>query len=358
VSWPPAPTDPPLPIPRGMDLRGASPSRVLVIRLERVGDVLLITPTLRALRARFPNARIELLTRPGNAALLAGNPHVDALIPFVSAARSALDVRAQGYDLVVDLQRATETSTIVAASGAPVRVGRATGKWHDRALSHAVPGQRAYSPHLQASILRVFGVAEVTLDLELVVPPAVADAAITGAPPGPRVTLAPGASSVTRAWPEARWIELATALRRRDLTPVVVWGPPEAELARRIAAASGASLAPPTSLLEMAAWISASELFIGACSAPRHLAVAVGTPTITLHGGSSVGGWTRPTAWHRAVWSDVACRPCNKPDCAIGVVCLTQTEPARVLALVDPLRALGAEPPLTVRILPDGFAAG
>ncbi len=332
---------------RAAALAALEPRVVVAIRLQRLGDVLLATPTLRALRQRYPAARLVAVTGRGGRALLEHNPDLDTLIVDDGAVQTAREVRALGADLVVDLQRSTRSSALCRASGAPVRLGRPADKWHDRALTHQVPAQRAYSAWFQASILRVLGVSEVDLDLVLALPAAAREAAASARG---RVGLAPGAMAITRKWPTDRWIALARSLTAVGPPPIVLWGPAEVGEAAHIAAASGAELAPPTSIVEMGAWIGACEALVTSCSAARHLAVAVGTPSVALHGASSIGGWTRPSRWHRALWTELPCRPCHSTRCDIGVKCLADIAPERALAMLDEIRDLGPEPSLRVRI--------
>lgn len=330
---PPLPTDPPLPAPFDLDLR---PETIVILRLGRLGDVLLTTPAVRALRRRYPDARIVVCTRFPE--VYAASIDVDATVMvngFWSALRA---LRALRPSLVVDLQRAAVTAVLGRLSGASVVLGPTMHRWHDLLLTHPVTPQRAYAGQYLASVLRVLGITEVDLDLHFPLPPGEPPAVPAGA-----VGIAPGASVPTRAWAEARWIGLARALVEKGPT-VVIWGPPEARLAARVAAASGAVLAPEASITEMARQIGALRLLVGSCSAPRHLAVAQQVPTVTLHGSTAIGAWTRPSPWHRGVTTDLPCRPCNKPSCPIGVRCLSEVTELDVLRVVDEVLALGSEP--------------
>lgn len=328
-----------------------APRRIGVVRFGRIGDMLLLTPTLRALRQRFPAARIEVATHAACVPVLKRSPDIDIIHPVAGWFATARALR--GVDLVVDAQRTDASALAAWASGAPVRLGWRTSRWHDALLSHVVDPQRSYSAHFQASVLRSVGVGEVDLDLALD-PGDSARAAAEAAFPGEarRIALAPGASVVTRTWPEARWVALAQALGARGWEVIVVWGPGEQPLAQRVAAGSGARLAGPTSILELAATIARCRVFVGNCSGPRHIAVSQRVPTLVMHGATAVGAWTRPSAWHRALWTDEPCRPCNQPRCPIAVRCLTRVEVEPAVAIVEALALLGPEPPLRVRIRP------
>lgn len=352
--WPPPPTDPPLPVPTGAEsLAALAPCRVAIVQLGFLGDVLLATPVARALRARWPTARIIWLVHPRYAEALGGNPHVDDIVPVTGFASIVRALR--GADVTVDLQRSTATALAGWLARVPVRVGRPAGWLRDWLLTAIVPAQRAYSAHFRASALRVFGVARVSLDLDLLVPaPLVVEtrrafAACPGM--GPLIALAPFARLPTRQWPLARWEALGKRLRaERDARLVVLWGPGEENGAAALARAVDGILAPPSGIRGLAAQVAACDLLVGACSGPRHVAVSQRVRTVTVQGATAVGGWTRPSAWHRTATVDLPCRPCNKPTCPIGVRCLTELHEDRVLALVEEVLSLGPEPELWVSV--------
>lgn len=338
VPWPPPPTDPPLPVPPGAPV-DLEPRRIALVQLGFLGDVVLATPTARALRRRFPDAELTWVVGPRAADILVGNPDLDHAVvaDHLFALRKAL----RDIDLVVDLER---SPVVTAASlGVRHRIGRSVGGWRDRALTAHAPAQRAYSAHFRASILRLLGVGEVDLDLVVSAEPAPVEPAF-------RIALAPFARFATRRWPH--WGPLGRRLRDLGAELLVLWGPGEEDQARVLSAEIGGRLIPSCGPRALAGWIGSCKLLIGNDSAPRHLAVSQRVPTITLHGATAVGGWTRPTAWHRALTTDLPCRPCNRPTCDIGVRCLTEVSPEAVIPLVHELRALPPEPPLIVPIVP------
>lgn len=146
------------------------------------------------------------------------------------------------------------------------------------------------------------------------------------------VTVDPSHRRPTRRWPAAHYGELCRDIETHlGALPVVMWGPGEGDLAREVAAASGgrAIVAPPTGLRELAALIAAADLHVGNCSAPRHIALAVGTPSFTVLGSTS-RGWTYPAPEHSEVALGIGCQPCNRNRCDRNLECLRGFAPARV----------------------------
>ena len=119
------------------DLKSRDFRKILLIKLSAVGDVVHTIPVLNALRRRYPSAQIDWLVTPAIAELLRHNPAISNVIeferddwsrpwtptPFVNYARLAAKLRANAYDLVVDMHGQFRTGVFVLSSGAPVRIG-------------------------------------------------------------------------------------------------------------------------------------------------------------------------------------------------------------------------------------------
>lgn len=146
------------------------------------------------------------------------------------------------------------------------------------------------------------------------------------------VTVDPSHRRRTRRWPAAHFGALCALMAEKlEATPVVLWGPGEEALADEVVEASGglAKKAPPTNLREMSALIKAAAFHLGNCSAPRHIAVSVGTPTFTILGSTSAG-WTHPSPEHADVARGIDCQPCNSNVCDREHECLDGFPPGEV----------------------------
>ena len=281
------------PLPPAPELR-----KLLVVRTdERVGNQLLTTPLLRALKEGLPHAELHLLAAARPSAVVASR-HVDRLVPFekrlafrrpwrlVALLRA---LRRERYDVVVEAGHWSGFSLTasllarVAAGGAPV-VGHLRGE-SARLLSHPVPHEAANENEVRAKLelLRPFRLSPRGLapETELGREPELAPALLAAAGiSGPFAVLNPGARMADRRWPPAAHAAVARGLAARGLAVLVVWGPGEEPIARAVAEAGGARLAPPTDLRQLAALLRAARLCVTNNSGPMHLAVAVGTPTV------------------------------------------------------------------------------
>ena len=273
--------------------------KVLVIRVdERVGNQLLTTPLLRALKLGLPQAQLHLLApKQGH---LVGSPHVDRALlwqkrdAFRAPGRFLGLVRAlrrERYDLVVEAGHWSAFSLTAALLARIVggRHGAIVG--HDRGdsarfLSHPVPHDPANVVEVPAKLelLSPLGLQPhgLTLDTSLGADLAPADAVLREAGLTGRsfALLNPGARLADRRWPPEAYAAVARGLAARGLGVLVVWGPGEEPLARAIADGSGATLAPPTDLALLAGLMRRARLVVSNNSGPMHLGVAVGTPTV------------------------------------------------------------------------------
>ncbi|MCA9239361.1 MAG: glycosyltransferase family 9 protein [Planctomycetales bacterium] len=282
------------------------PERILIVRLTALGDVIHGLPALCALRDAFPNSHIGWVVEGAGAQLLDGHPALDEVIRAprrwyrsLQEVRNLRDrLRAGRYDTAVDLQCLTKSALLAWLSGAKQRLGVA-GR-HGRELSRLFNNRLTLvrAPHVihqYLGILAPLGIEnpEVRFDLpETPLDSAFAEKLLAESQLAEQrfVLMNPGAGWTSKQWPPERYGELASRLMRSlGVRTLVVWaGDNERAQAEQIVRHSqqGALLAPPTSLMQLAAVQRRAALFVGSDTGPMHLAVAVGTPTISMHGPS------------------------------------------------------------------------
>ncbi|MCA9236677.1 MAG: glycosyltransferase family 9 protein [Planctomycetales bacterium] len=280
--------------------------RILIVRLSALGDVVHGLPVACALRDAFPDATIGWAVEGRNVDLLAGHPAIDHLIGvqrrWLKSARAVLDLRrrllALRFDIAVDLQCLTKSAVVAYLSGAKRRLGVAgsDGRELSKMLNNELtPVQADHVVDHYLGILRPLGITNPAVRFDL--PENRDDGAFAermiragGLSPRGFAVLNPGAGWPSKLWPAERYGQLAQQLwAEHDLPSLAVWGPAsERTLAEEIVAHSGgaARLAPATSVGQLAAVTRRARLFVGSDTGPMHLAVAVDTPTVSLHGPS------------------------------------------------------------------------
>ena len=311
--------------------------RILVIRHRAAGDLLLTTPALRALREGLPGRRIEVLVARGLGQLLEGNPDVDSVIEFDrKGLGSQLGLYGRlargGYDLVLDLVSNPRSAWMTALTRARVRAGYAIAgrEW---AYTVAVPRDPIgpggptprYAPESALDVVRALGLPSRGVDLTLRISPEANDAAergvrAAGLDPARPIFLCLASGS----WPSKTWIPERFAQVMDELAEegsvVWMWGPGERALAERCRGLmrQPSVVAPPMGWQEMGGWMKRSALWVGNDSGPKHVAVALGLPTVTIFGPTHPTTWHPPQGPHRVVLAGgLDCLHCNANDCPL-----------------------------------------
>lgn len=338
----------------------ATPRRVLVVMLRRVGDVLLTTPAVRALRKLWPAAELDFLVEPPCHEMLHGNPDLTRVLRYGTAPANYLywlaRVNRSRYDVVVDFMGNPRTAALTFASRAPVRAGPAhvSHRWAYTHLMTQSPDKARYSALEKVLMLGTLGLPVDASDYMpgLAGDPDSEDFAAEAArrmrlPRGGLIVgLVPASRRETRRWPAARFAELGRLLRERHGARLVVfWGPGEEALAEEVRAGIGenAHVSPKTtSLLQLAALMGRCHLVVTNCNGPRHIATARGVPTVAVHGSSDPAAWNPPDApLHPYVRLDeLHCIGCRLNDCPTQIECLRDLPADRVLAACDRVLAV------------------
>jgi ADP-heptose:LPS heptosyltransferase len=310
--------------------------RALVLRHRAAGDLLLTTPALRALRAGLPTSRIEVLVSRGTGSLLRGNPDVDEVVEvdrrsLASQAGVYARLARGGYDLVLDMVSNPRSALMTALTRAPIRVGYdLPGRRH--AYTIRVPREPVgpdgpvvrYAPEASLDLVRAIGIPPRGLSLTLHVSPESQDRIdrwLTERGLGARSLAAclPAGTWPSKTWIPERFAAVMDALHE-EADVIWLWGPGESALARecrdRMKATS--TLAPDAGWDDLAALIGRLGLLVSNDSGPKHLAVALGIPTVTIFGPTHPGAWQPASGPHAVVLATgLPCLHCNHTHCPL-----------------------------------------
>lgn len=331
--------------------------RILVVRTDRLGDVLLTLPMFSRLRAHFPQAYLVFLVRRYTSEIVEGHPHIDRLllyddpsgvpVPFETMRSRLVDER---FDTVVVASPTPRLAWLVFRAGISMRVGTGyryySALFNRRVLEHRRRGDK-HELECNLALLTAIGcppeVEPGPVEFHLKILPEVRESALSklealGIRNGePRVVLHPGTGGSSRDWPVERFGILARELGKKGMQVVITGSSSEQELVARATEASGGTARPAAglfSLKELAAVFQSSRLFAGNSSGPIHLAVAVGTPVVGLYPQLPAIGarrWGPYTNRARVIVPDkpATCRDCrNSRECA----CMASISVDRVLA--------------------------
>jgi ADP-heptose:LPS heptosyltransferase len=278
-----------------------SPARILVVRNDRVGDLVLTLPALQYLRRAFPAAEITVLTAPRTASLLATNRDVDRVLPDdgrTSSGQLARRLRPYHFDAAVVIHTTTRNFLAVWRAGIPTRVtwsGKPIGWLTGTRLVHL---RRSRPPIHESQFALAFARRlrddpRIELsDPQLQIPSEVVQAvqariALDLGGQGPLLGVHPGSYGSTYNWPLPRYAELIARLAEQGRV-VVTGGPGEETLLGELHGAVPAPLAARVAcyadfdLLQLSAAIAGMDVLTVSNTGPMHLAGVLGTPTVAL----------------------------------------------------------------------------
>lgn len=309
------------------------PKSILIIKFRHHGDMLLTTPVIRTLNANYPGARIDVLLYKETEAMLINNPLINQcfsidrawkkLGPLRHIAREwrlLRTLRAQHYDLVINLADQWRSALITRFTGAKQRLGfdypKRKGAMWRFCHSQLVPVSGHATMHTveqNLSLLDPLALPDIRSEVTMSYLPADADTIrqllkqrqITGR----YIVVHPSSRWFFKCWTDEKMAALITQLAADGYSIVLTSGPDQAEteMAGNIQSLSHGehivSLAGKMTLPQLAALIDQAELFIGVDSVPMHMAAALNTPYVALFGPSKLTFWHPWEGKGETIWA-------------------------------------------------------
>jgi ADP-heptose:LPS heptosyltransferase len=332
-----------------------APRRILLLRLERIGDLVMVFPAIADVRANAPAAEIDLVVGSWNLPIARTIPavsRVEALdarwlvrgaggLHLGQLMRRAHAWRRRQYDLAVNFEPDIRSNLLVAASGARFTAGYASGgggSLLDRALDYDPSAHTTDNARrLVAAVMG--GEGSRRIHQPLTIPePARQDASrrLTRRSAGPLVGIHVSGGRAIKQWAPERFAEVARRLAdERGATIVLTGAPEDARLVGSLRSALGArpviDVSGDVDLATLTALLGELDLFVTGDTGPMHLAGAVGTPVVAIFGPSDPARYALRGPHDRVVRVDLPCSPCNRirrppdrcvghtPDCLVGV---------------------------------------
>lgn len=331
--------------------------RILVIRLRSIGDTVLATPTLKALRRYLPAAKIDVLLEDWVAPLLEGFAAIDRVIPVSTGTaermRTAAILRSGKYDVVINLHGGTTSGFLTRATGAPYRIGYSNYQYpflYNLKLSSSSDFWNRRSTHSVEQQLALAGFAGIPVsDLPETELPVTKEAELLLLPRLERESLVdsdtrfalvhPGASSYTKRWASENYSVLIDRLADLDIRSVLVGSKDEEPLVSGISQSARVPVSTfvDLTLPEVTALARRAAVFVGNDSGIAHIAAAVGTPPVVIFGSSNREHWRPWTGGpSRIVFRKFQCQPCPGFECGeFGVPrCILEVDTSEVMDAV------------------------
>ncbi len=347
-----------------------SVKRVLVVRLRSIGDTVLATPSLIALKRLLPDAEIDILLEDWVAPLLEGHDAVDNIITagksFTDKMRTARDIRERKYDVVFNLHGGSTSTLLTYATGAKHRIGytgyRYSFLYTDLLSSSSDFWKKEFthSAEQQLALLGFVGfpVGDRPRSRLAVIPSALAsvmakipaktqrstetraETRAVASVPFEFAIFHPTAAFETKQWETQNFARVAEYLASKGICSVAVAGKNEIEVLEKL---KGESEVPITAfndltLPEITALASKAKLFVGNDSGIAHIAAAVNTPTVVIFGSSNRAHWYPWTdAPNEIVFRELVCQPCPGYECKEfgDPKCIRTLKVEQVIAAID-----------------------
>jgi lipopolysaccharide heptosyltransferase II len=336
--------------------------RVLLLRLERIGDLVMTLEAIRDARAAWPDAKIDLAMGAWNAALRPFLPELDRVdtlsvpwlargeagLPWARLLRSTRDWRERQYDLVVNFEPDIRSNLLAWLSGAPRRVGYASG---GGGAFLTTLGTFDQATHVSTNARRLIALAAgrdapatTSVWPRLEVPPDARTrmAAVLGQAARPLVGIHASGGRESKQWHLDRFAGVGRALAAtRGATIILTGSGSDEPLVSRVQADMGKApvvRVTDLELPELAALLGELDVFITGDTGPMHLAAAMGTPVVALFGPSNPVRYGPRARRERILRVDLPCSPCGQvrlpPERCRGHVpdCLNEIGIERVVA--------------------------
>lgn len=334
--------------------------KILIVRLDRIGDVILSTPAIKALKEAYPDSYIAFMVRPYARDIVEGNPYLDEVIIYdkngkersISGnCRFILNLCKSKFDLAIILHPTARTHIITFLAGIRIRIGydKKLGFLLTKRIPHAKQFGLKHEIDYTLAILRYIGID--AKDRTLYMPvneksehkiknlfkhSGVEDNDLV-------VAIHPGASCPSKRWRAEKFAEVANGLvKKYNAKVVIISGIKEkrfGDAVTNLVKFNSINLSGRTTVGDIASILRRSRLLISNDSGPVHIACAVGTPVISIFGrmerGLSPARWGPTGERDVVIHKDVGCDICLAHNCKIGFKCLEAITAEEVFEAAD-----------------------
>jgi len=334
--------------------------RILIVRTDRIGDLLLSTPVIYALRQKYPQAYISVMVAPYAKDIIEANPYLDEIIVYdkdgkhkswLRSFKFAGRLKKKKFDLALILHPTNRVHLLTFLAGIPERLGynHKIGFLLTRRREHTKQEGKKHEAEYNLDLLCDLGITGNARDLfmpirdeselwvkDLFVKQGIKDT-------DKILAVNPGASCPSKVWPAERFAQVAEKLARRyNFKILILAGPKDMHLADKVAQemkGKAINLAGKTSISQLAGILKRCVLFISNDSGPVHIASALGTPVISIFGRNQAG--LSPQRWgplggrSKYLHKEVGCIQCLAHNCVKEFACLKAISVEDVLAAAE-----------------------
>lgn len=333
--------------------------KILITRTDRMGDVVLSTPALKAVREHFPKSHIAVLVRPYTKECIEGNPYIDEIIIYdkygkhkkpLDSFKFAMDLKKKRFDLAIALHPTNRVHLTLFLAGIPERIGynKKLGFLLTKRIPHEKQHGQKHELDYTLDVIKALGVDPVNKALHMPLKKETQeemDKRLLEAGISKKdkiITIHPSSSCPSKKWPAERFSRVADRLiEEYNIKVVLIAGAGnknDSLIVKRCMKHKAVDFSGETSIPELASLLKRSDLFISNDSGPVHVASAVGTPAIVIFGRKDKG--LGPKRWGPTGKSDIilhkdaGCIQCLAHNCAKEFLCLKMIKEDDVIKAV------------------------
>ncbi len=336
-------------------------NRIIIVRMDRIGDVVLSTAAIKAVRDAYPKSYIAVLVRPYAREVVDGNPYIDEVMTYDKSGkeksltgkiRFIANLKSKKFDLAIILHPKNSSHIFTYLAGIPKRLG------YDRKLgvllTDKIPHTKQYGLKHEIDcaldLLRYIGIESPDKSLHMPVNSASEERVKSLfqkngiSPNGPVITIHPAASCMSRRWALERFAEASDILAQKyGARIVIISGSGDDKIMgdklAKMMKSGPLNLAGKTTVSDLASILRKSRLLISNDSGPVHISCAVGTPVISIFSrkdrGISPERWGPVGKTDVVLYKDAGCKICLAHNCKIGFKCLEMITVEDVLSAAD-----------------------
>jgi lipopolysaccharide heptosyltransferase II len=334
--------------------------RILIVRTDKIGDVVLSTPVIEALRCGFPSAYLAMMVGSHAKDIIAGNPYLDKVIVYdkdnlhkswLSTFLFAQQLRKFRFDAALVLHPSNRVHLVTFLSGIPKRIGynRKMGFLLTDRLEHTKQSGQKHEVEYNLDLVRYLGVVPHHNGLYMPLAPE-AEGWVSklfvqnGVKEGANlIAIHPAASCPSKFWMPERFAQVADRLiEKYNAAVLIVAGPKDVAIAEAVVKKmrhQALNLAGKTSVAQLACVLKRCRLFISNDSGPVHIAAAVQTPIVVIYGRNQPG--LGPKRWgpvgpkDQVLHKEIGCVECLAHNCKKGFACLKAITVEEVMAAAE-----------------------
>ncbi|MBU1038565.1 MAG: lipopolysaccharide heptosyltransferase II [Candidatus Omnitrophica bacterium] len=342
--------------------------KIIIARLDRIGDVVLSTPVIKALRDAYPDSHIAMMVRPYAREIVEGNPYLNEVIIYdkdrdhkgiAGHYKFIQELREKKFDIAIILHPTNRTHLILKLAGIPERIGydKKAGFLLTKPIPHTKQFGMKHEIDYTLGILRYIGIEPSSRSLYMPTN-ALCERKIEGIFKENRVkdseiiiAISPGASCASKRWSVEKFADVANGLvERYGARIIIIAGNVDKHFGDRLASlitAGCINLSGKTGIGDIASLLRRARLFISNDSGPVHIGCAVGTPVIAIFGRSDRG--LSPERWgpsgkhDQALHKSAGCYVCYAHNCKVGFKCLDSISAEEVLEAAEKILGTGKD---------------